>query len=123
MHGPVRAARFTELPGSVEWVDDPHTLGYEPARVVRAFLGKHRVRGAAVRQRPRDELVRAAITLVAQPARVVEACFGAQGHEHPPGRGGELGGQRGVGADTGHHDPVCLAAGCRWVRAPDVTAA
>ena len=63
-----------------------HARRYEPARVVLAFLGKHRVRGAAVRQRPRDELVRAAITLVAQPARVVEAHFGAQGHEHPPGR-------------------------------------
>ena len=53
--GPVR-----RTPGSVERVDDPHPVGGQPARVVPALLGKHRVAGAVIRERPRDQTVRTA---------------------------------------------------------------
>ena len=46
MHGPVDASRLAELAGAVEWIDDPHPFGVEPARVLAALLGEHRVIGS-----------------------------------------------------------------------------
>ena len=116
MYSPVRAARLAKLPGPVEGVDDPHAVGGQPAQIVLTFLGQHGIPGAPVRKRSGDELVGAAVALVAQRAGVVESHLGAQGHEHPAGRAREFGGQNGVGANSGHHEPVCLRrrATRRW---------
>ncbi len=46
VHRPVDAARFAELPGAVERIDDPDALGVEPTRVLLAFLREHGVIGA-----------------------------------------------------------------------------
>ena len=44
--GPVVPARFAELAGAVERVDDPDPVGVEPARVLESLLGQHGVVGA-----------------------------------------------------------------------------
>src|SRR5262249_43433516 len=41
--GPVDPGRLAELPGAIERVNDPHSLGLEPGQVVGRLFGEHRV--------------------------------------------------------------------------------
>ncbi len=47
VNGPVDPGWFGELPGAVEWVDDPHPIGAQPPTAVGPLLGQHGVVGAS----------------------------------------------------------------------------
>jgi hypothetical protein len=88
--GPVGAARFAELPGAVQRVDDPDPAGAEPRGVVGALLGQDDVTRAQVGQRGGQELVRQPVTGLAQHVRV--AALGAQLEQARPGLAGQVAG-------------------------------
>jgi hypothetical protein len=66
VHRPVGATVFTELPGAIEWVDDPHPFGVYPGRISDAFLRQDRIAWASLPKPIDQEIVGSAITLRAE---------------------------------------------------------
>ena len=70
MDGPIGTARFAELAGAVQRVDDPHPAGRQPRRIVGPLLGEDRVARAAGRELGGQELVRQPVARLAQQVRL-----------------------------------------------------
>jgi hypothetical protein len=62
VHGPILPARFGELTGAVERVDDPHPRGPQPRRVVNPLLRQHSVIRVPRRQLLDQEVVRTLVS-------------------------------------------------------------
>ena len=98
MHRPVDAARFAELPGAVERIDDPDAFGVEPTRVLPAFLREHGVVGTVDGELVGEELLGDGIAGVLHVPR--RGAGGehllAQSEQQMPGLGRQTRGQLGV---------------------------
>ena len=91
MDGPVAAPGLTKLPGAVQRVHDPDTVGRQPRPVVAPLLGQDRVARPARRQFGGEELVGTPVSRLAQVASI--ASLGTQPEQQRPGLLRELGGK------------------------------
>jgi hypothetical protein len=100
MHRPVGPASLTELPGSVQRVNDPGPLGGQPGRIVLTFLGQHRVTRAQPGQLGHQVLVGEPVAGGAQAAGV--AALGPERKQALARPGGEIARETVI---VGRHQP------------------
>jgi hypothetical protein len=73
VHCPVRPVRLAELAGAVERVDDPDPARAESLGGVLPLLGQHLVGRTALCEFGDEQFVRAAVALLAEHVRVIDA--------------------------------------------------